>query len=516
MRRAIIILLVLVVVVGIGVAGALYLKPDTYSVAEDENIETVEVTTDTIIATVNAAGRLEAIETANLQFEVSGTVAKVYVKQGARVEQGALLAELDTTELEQALRLAEIDLARAEAQHGKLLEPPAQADIAAAQAALDGANANLDNLFLGASEADIKAARVALDSAQANLQRVLSGPSTDSVTVAAAGLRKTEISLRQAQDAYNQVAYDSRSANFQGAQLEQATIDYETALANYNLAVKDVENADVLSAQSQVASMDANLKKLLEGPTEAQIMTAQIQVVQAEANLQKLLEGPSEADIIISEAALKTARVNLEKAQRNLEKARLYSPLAGTVTQVNIKENEFPPPQTSAVSLADLSTFILTVEIDEIDINRIASRQPVVVTLDSLPDEAYEGTVDEIGIAPVASASGGIAAYEVIVLIDSQDAPFRIGMNVTADIETERLEDVIVVPNRAVQIDRETGHAYVDLVVDDQTIERSEITLGRRDSTVSQVLSGLEAGDLVTITQTSRREQLRQVIGGAN
>ncbi len=514
MKRAIIILIILTVVIGIGVAGYLLLTPKTYSITEDPDIETLTVATDTIVAAVNAAGKLEAIDSVNLNFEVPGVVDKIRVSEGSRVEAGVLLAKLDTVDLERAVQLANIDFSRAEAQLQKLLDSATEADIAAAQASLDSAKANLENLLQGPAEADVKAAQAALNSAQANLQRILDGPNANSVTAAAAGVRKAQIALRQAQDAYDQVAYDSRAASAQGLMLEQATIDYETALANYNLAVKDAENADILAAESQVAQAEASLQKLLDSPNQAQVQAAQAQVTQAESALQKLLDGASDADIAVAQAAVDSAKLNLDKAQDNLDKAYLTSPIAGTVTTINITEGETPVKQP-AIILADLSAFKLEVDIDEIDINRIAPGQSAIITLDSLPDEEFPGYVDTVAVAPTVGASGGIVAYAVTVLVDSKDAPFKIGMNVNVTIETDRLEDVVVIENRAVQIDRETGQAFVDKVEGD-AIVRTEIILGQRGSRVSQVISGLEAGDIIAIQQKSRRDQLRQVIGGGS
>lgn len=513
MKRALIIIGILVVVLGIGIASTVYLSPKTYSVSADETIETLNVTTDTIIATVDTAARLEAHDTANLIFDVPGTVAKIYVTEGARVEAGTLLAELDTTDLEENVRLAEIDLARAQAQHQKLLAPPNQNDIAASQASLDSAQINLDTVLKGASKADIAAAQSALASAKANLKRVQDGPSSDATTVAAAGLRRAEIALKQAQDAYNAVSYDSRSASVQGLMLEQATIDYETAQANYNLAVQAAGDADILAAETQVAQAQASLDRLLEGADKGQVAAAQAQVAQAKSALERLMDGPTDEDITISQSAVDVAAVNLERAKRTLEKAKLYSPLAGTVTTINIKENDPSSIAPIAMVVADLSTFKMEVKVDEIDINRVQTGQPVVITLDSLPDSEFSGQVETVGIAPVASATG-IVAYPVTVLVDTQDAPFKIGMNVNATIETQRLENVLVVPNRAVQIDRETGQAFVDKVIDDTRLERTEIELGQRSIAVSEVVSGLSGGDTIAIQQSSRREQLRQAISG--
>ena len=86
-------------------------------------------------------------------------------------------------------------------------------------------------------------------------------------------------------------------------------------------------------------------------------------------------------------------------------------------------------------------------------------------------------------------------------------------MTTDATIETERLEDVVVVPNRAVSVDRSSGEtvAYVERVGDDGNAVRTEIELGLRSETVSQVLDGLEAGDQIVILGVSSRERLRQV-----
>lgn len=515
MRRIIIIIAILGLVIGLSLGGYIFLTPKTYSVVEDPTVaEVLTVETDTIIATVNAAGRLEAIDKVDLTFDSNGKVATIYVTEGDRVEAGDLLAELEATELTYALQLAEIDLTKALLQLEQLQLPPALADLTSALATLDSATAALQELKQDVSAVEVRAAEVALSSARANLQKVLSGPNENALIVAAANLRKMEVALQQAQAAYDKVAYDPRLVQGAAAQLEQATIDYESARANYNLSVEEADNADILAAQAQVASAESNLEKLTLEATPAQIAAAQAQIAQAEASLQKLLEGPSDEDLILAQGAIEVAQINFEKATYNLEQTKLWSPITGTVTAINIKADTAPNPNEPAISIADLAAFKLVVEIDEIDINRIAPDQPVVINLDSLPEEEYNGHVDVIGLAPVSNATGGIVAYPVTIIIDSPATPFKIGMNVNVIIETERLEDVVVVANRAIEIDRQTGQTFVEKQIDEQTIERTEVVLGRRSNTVSQILEGLVVGDQVIIRERNRRDELRRTIQG--
>jgi len=516
MRRTITIAIILAIVIGLGVAGYAFLTPKTYNVTEDDTIaEILTIETDTIIATVNATGRLQAMESAQVAFDSAGKVKAVHVAEGDWVKAGATLAEFDTAELADALSLAEIELARAQAQLDNLNRPPDEADVEAAQASLESANVALAELLLGAvTEAEIRAAEAAVESAQANLDKLLSGPSEDSITVAAANLRKTEIALREAQFAYDRVAYDSRGAAAAGGQLEQATIDYESALANFRLAVQEADRADILASQSQIASAESNLEKLQLGATSSQIASAQSQVVQAEANLQALLAGPSQTDLELAEMAIDTAQINADKTRRSLEQATLFSPIDGTVTTVNVKAGDLTAVNEPAINLADLSAFELEVDIDEIDIGRISPGQPVEISLDALPDKVFAGRVVEVGLEPAPEGGGGIVVYPVNVIIDDVDESLKIGLNASVDIETERLVDVAVVPNRAIEVDRQSGQTFVEKLVDDQTTERVEIVLGRRGNEVSQVLEGLEAGDQVIIRTRDRQEELRRAIQG--
>ena len=515
MKRVIIISLILVVVIGSGVAGYVFLRPQTYTLSEDPTVlDIVTIETDTIVATVNTTGRLAAIDNVELTFATNGIVQAIHVSEEERVQLGDLLAELNATEAAFAVDQAEIELAKARLERDKLQLPPTPAEVTSAQASLAGAIIALEDLMTDVSEAEVRAAEVSLASARAKLQQLLSGPDTDSLTVAAANLRKAEISLRQAQYAYDAVAYDSRAANFQGADLEQATIDYETARANYNLEIKKADNADILAAQSQIAEAESTLDKLRSGVTSSQIADAQTKIAQAEAEVERLLAGPTEIELATAQAAIDTAQINLEKAQTDLLKTKLWSPIAGTVTSINLKVNTTPKPEEVVMRIDDLSQFKLVVDVDEIDINQVAVDQPVTISLDSALETDYQGRVTQIGLVPEDDSGGGIVAYPVTILIGSSDAPFRVGMNVNATIETERLENVVVIQNRAVEIDRQTGQTFVEKMIDEQTSERIEVTLGRRSGTVSQVLSGLEAGDQVLLRQRNRREELRRTIQG--
>ena len=109
-----------------------------------------------------------------------------------------------------------------------------------------------------------------------------------------------------------------------------------------------------------------------------------------------------------------------------------------------------------------------------------------------------------------------MVAYEVTIVPDPTDAPLRAGMSATAIITTAEVDDVILVPNRYITLDRDTGKAYVYKMVDGQPV-RQEIELGLRNERESQVVAGLQDGDeLALVTQTSEQQLRGALFGGGN
>jgi HlyD family secretion protein len=506
MKRVVVILLVLAIVIGVTVAGYQFLNPEPYSIADDPDVEVIDIGYDTIVSTINATGRIEPEAEVQVEFEAGNSlVAEVLVERGQQVTAGTILARLEASQQELA------------AKQAGLYQPALAEEVASAQAAVVSAQANLDQVLAGPRQDEIESAQAAVASAQANLQKVLEGPSEDDITVAAANLRRAEITLQDAQWAYDQVAYRGDIGSLpQASQLEQATIDYETALANYNLAVRGPTEADVAAARSQVAQAQSNLARLLESPTETDVEAARSQLAQAEANLARLIKEPDKTEVTAAQAAVDVAQIGLEQAELNLAKASLVAPIDGVVNEVNIKRGERVPVEQAAMIITDLSAFHIDVEVDEIDIGRVATGQSVIVAVDAVPDEDFTGRVAEISPGPMQGASSGIVAYEVTINLDNNDPRLKSGMTADATIETDRLEEVLVVPNRAVSVDRSSGEpiAYVEKIDETGNPVRTEVELGLRNETVSQVLSGLEDGDQITISGLSRQERLQQVFQG--
>lgn len=214
---------------------------------------------------------------------LSGTIEEIYVLPGQAVQKGDLLAKIDETALQRALEQAEAALASTEAQIASEEAPARAGDIAEAQANLEAA--------------------------QADLNRLESLPSQEAIIQAAADLRLREVELRQAQEAYDAVAYaEGIGLSPQAADLQRATLNYERAQAIYDDAVKPADEAELTKAR-------ANL-------------------VQAQNRLDVLLEGTRPEVRAANQAQLSEARLQVVEARDNLAKAVLVAPWDGVVTEV--------------------------------------------------------------------------------------------------------------------------------------------------------------------------------------
>jgi HlyD family secretion protein len=123
--------------------------------------------------------------------------------------------------------------------------------------------------------------------------------------------------------------------------------------------------------------------------------------------------------------------------------------------------------------------------------------------LDALSDTVLTGTIAEI--SPTSASAGGVVTYLVTInIVTDEGVTLRPGMSANASIVVQEVDDVLIVPNWAVRLDRETGDAYVLQKMADGAISEVVVETGLRNEQFSEVLSGLQAGDVVVVT--SERE----------
>jgi HlyD family secretion protein len=278
----------------------------------------------------------------------------------------------------------------------------------------------------------------------------------------------------------------------------------------------DEAEVNLAAAQAQVDAVQAQLDLLRSGSTPEMLQAAQsnIDALQAQrdaakAQLDKLLAGTTAAEIATAQANVAQAQVALDLAELALEKAVLKAPSDGVVSRVEVEPGEFVAPRVPAIQLLDDSAFRIEVAVDEADIGWVEPGQEVQLTLDSFPGQALTGRV--VGIDTSATFETGVVSYGVTIETDPEGMPLRGGMTVNAEIVTDQREDVLLVPNRAVWIDAVDGQPFVERE-QAEDIVRVNIEQGLANDEFSEVLSGLNEGDVLVVRSASVRERFREMM----
>jgi HlyD family secretion protein len=459
-----------------------------------EQTITIRPATDTV--QVSATGNIQLVEQQSAVFEGSGIIAEVFVKEGDEVKVGDLLLKLETDDLERAVKQAQLALEVSQNQRDQLLAPATEADLNQAYANLASAQESLAELQAGPTEAELAAAQASLAAAQASYQELLTGLSEAELTQLGADLQKAYIALQQAQDAYNAIAYRGDiGGTQQAADLQSATIDYDTAKAAYDIATEGAAQSELQSALKSIKEAQVQIEAL--EATKADLLAAEAQVASAQASLTDLLNGPTETEVRDADLSIEQAQLNVDQAQADLDKAELRATIDGIVLSVDVEVGQKTTSDlSSALIIGDLTKLELPVYVAEVDINKVELGQAVNISVDALPDQVFSGEVSRI--APISASDSGVVNYEVTVRLKDLDIEdgVRPGMTAVATILNDGAENAWLVPSSAL-IEFE-GQQYVRLVRDGQQPGRIAVTSGTSQGEWTVVQSEeLQAGDKV-------------------
>jgi HlyD family secretion protein len=474
---------------------------------------TAVVTRGNIEQTVSATGNAAAEQQATLTFGSSGRIAEVPAEEGQQVKAGDVLARLDTTSLEWQVARAQASLDTTQARLRQTQQPASAEDLASAQAAVDSATANYEKVKAGPTKQELASARAAVDSAKASYEKVKAGPTQEDLAAAKAALDSALAALQQAQAAYDQVKDRPNVAMLpQALSLQNATIEYERAKANYESAANHPTASELAAAEAQVSQAQTSLADLQARPTPSELAAAKAQVSQAEASLAQLRARPTADDVAVAQAQVDEAAIALDQAQSQLEDAVLTAPFDGTILSVQARAGEWGTPGTPAITLVAGGSLLLKVNVDEVDVPQVSAGQPAHLRFNALKDDQIAGTVTYVALA--SSNVGGAVAYGVEIRFDPGQFPVRLGMTAEVEIVVASADGTLLVPNRAITADREAGRYYVTRQRSDGSAERLEVQIGLRDGQYTQVVEGLQEGDRLVLPEVPTQSTTSQGGGG--
>jgi len=338
-------------------------------------------------------------------------------------------------------------------------------NLATAQQQLNDAQVALGKLVSGPTEEDVTQAQATLDQAKATLDKLKRGPTQDDIAKA------------------------------------QAAVD--SARATYNDLLGGPKSADIAKAQAAVDSARATLRDLLAGPKQTDLQQAQASVDSANATLNDLKAGPKGTDLTTALAALNQAKALRDQSRVNFDKATQTAPFAGVLTQVNVVVGQTTGSTgsgsstgaaTPAFDIVDDTQLHVDVSVSETDSGNIAVGQPAQVTLDSVPGQTVNGSVERIN--PNATTTSNVTSFTVRVALANPPAQVRPGATATVLIITAQRNNVLIVPSRAVQ--SVGGQSAVTVLFRNSTF-LVPVTTGLTDGRNTEILTGVQEGDMVVL-----------------
>ncbi len=222
------------------------------------------------------------------------------------------------------------------------------------------------------------------------------------------------------------------------AQRNRAKASLEAAKANLSISKAKLE---------QVKSEYERVKKLFEKNLAS---TQELEI--AKANYLSS-EGQYRAQI----AAVKQAEESLAEKEEDLAKTAIYSPLTGTISQLNVELGERVlgsgfSQGTNLMTVSNLNDMEAVVEVDENDVVLVAEGDTAKINIDAFGDEEFLGVVYQIGNSAKQTGAGTqdqVVNFEVKIKLLGKNEKIKPGMSCDADIRTETHKNVLAVPIQA-------------------------------------------------------------------
>ncbi len=159
------------------------------------------------------------------------------------------------------------------------------------------------------------------------------------------------------------------------------------------------------------------------------------------------------AAVAMGEAQLAQAQAAARVIRTQLRKTVIRSPMDGVILERNVEPGQAVVSalqvQTLFVVADDLDQMEVEVDIDEADIGRLAPGQTAEFSVAAHPDRVFQATVRQVHLSPKPSL--GVVTYLAELDAANPDGALRPGLTATAHIDTATLQDVLLLPNRALR-----------------------------------------------------------------
>ncbi len=274
-------------------------------------------------------------------------------------------------------------------------------------------------------------------------------------------------------------------------------VDVSSKITGLIEAVKVNENDQVKVGQVLMVLDDTHL---------------QAQVAQAKAHLENVAGIYERSQNLEASGAIATQQLDTSRSDYNVAQAAyddavsqlndtvIRAPIDGQVIGKPIPAGQAVAPGVSTpmvlLIIADMSKMQIQTQVDESDIGQIQVGQKVTFTVDAYPEKIFSGVVSNV--SQKANVVSNVVYYSVLVDVDAAENLLKPTMTARVSINVAERNNVLVVPLAAVKANN--GQQYVVVEKDGKT-QNAPVTTGLASEDKIEILSGLEEGDSIVVSQ---------------
>jgi multidrug efflux pump subunit AcrA (membrane-fusion protein) len=300
------------------------------------------------------------------------------------------------------------------------------------------------------------------------------------------------------------------------ARVAKAKADLDLAEANLALIRSGSRKEEIREAEEKIEQARSTLdlsKKILDrekgllakgyttqetvDKAEKEYLVALSQYRAAQETIQIVKEKYTKEEIDAAVARVDQAKASLNEAQVLLSYATIRAPISGTIGSVATQQGETVTASLNAptfITIIDLNRLEVDTYVDETDVGKVKVSQEATFTVASFPDKDFKGKV--MAIYPKAIIQDNVVYYITIISADNPEGLLKPEMTATVNISLQKRENVLTVPNGAIR--REGGKKIVFVLQNNQPVKR-EVKTGWKDSSYTEILSGLNEGERVVV-----------------
>ncbi|MCD8216632.1 MAG: efflux RND transporter periplasmic adaptor subunit [Clostridiales bacterium] len=526
-NKLIITLVIVIAVVLIAVIAAIIVLrnkvADSVSSSEDE-VQSAEVTTGSISTTVSGSGTLSDEDVESIDVPSSLEIVDFYVEEGDAVSEGDLIATVTNASLLTAMSDAQETLDTLDEE----LEDAAGDEVSSTISASVSGRVKYIAVSSGDDVATVMydsgaLMLLSLDGYMAVDVETDSLTVNDSVTVTDSDGTEYSGTVESASDGTATVLITDNGPEYGdtvtvstsgGAEVGSGElyIHSQMAITGYAGTVSAInvsENASVSSGTTLITLTDtetsANYDTILKEREDAEDELNTLIRIYKEGGICATASGTISSLSETASGSSGTSSASDTSASQTTATTDTSSTTDSSASTGSSADSSSGSASSSgSTTVAEISldeNMIIEISVDESDILSVSEGQEAAVTIDSIGEDSYSGTVTAISTS--ATSSSGVTTYSAEVTIEKTEEMLS-GMSASVTINIEGVDDALLIPVDALHQTSSTAYVYTEY--DESTGEFSgmvEVTTGLSNSSYVEITDGLSEGDTVYYTESS-------------